>query len=503
MAENRPRPQLRGIIMRFLNCLNRCRRFLGFNSSKRRPERLRSRPALEALEDRLVLSAATQTAATLTITADPGSTSSVRSIVMEVDSTDHTKIDVLDAGVVLGKFTISSINKVNVTVAGNDAIKVDDSNGLPFAPGTVISLSGTGVNNSLALLGSKVLSLSGNEIYSAGSSTNPAAISLGTGFGSVVFTFSSSIGSVTDDLIASQLVVEARGQAVSLVGSNGFTETLKGLAGTGGGGNKLTFRGKGSVVLELLRDNGTATLNATAAAIGLTDFGVDVFGKSDKVIIVATPSTVRTSVTIVGAQGDTVNVQGNSGTVTIFGDSTTVVFLGSNFTDSSKSVTSGIDNDVTVVAAEALEILDGANTKTQENVRVTESTISATGLFGNNSVVVHYGDTFLLFETGQLFNTYVVGVSRPGFAFSPGGVSINDDFSSAGLSVRVGLDSTSGLHLSLFNLNAVAGFLSVGAPGGTYNPTAPTAPGGSEDVTFAGGLASTFFYEGFNSVSLV
>jgi hypothetical protein len=477
------------------------RRFAG-GLQRRQRDRFRSRPTLECLEDRLALSTASQLGPTLNIVASPGPITSARSILMEVDSTDHTKIDVLDTGVVLGKFTISSIKQVNVTVAGNDAIKVDDSNGLPFAPGTSIALSGTGTNNSLALFGSQALNLNGNEVFSAGSSTNGGALSLGTGFGSVVFSFSSTIGSVTDDLITSQLVVEARGDAVTLVGPNGVTETLNGLAGAGGGGNKLTFRDKGSVILDLLSDNATATLSATAGAIGLTDFGVDVFGKSDKVIIVATPASVRTTVTVVGALGDTVDVQGNAGKVTIFGDSSTVVFLGTNFTDSSKSVTSGINNDVTVVAAEALEILDGANVTTPENVRVTESTISATGLFGNNSVVVHYGDTFVLFETGRLPNTYVVAASRPGSPFIPAGISINDDFSSAGLTVRVGLDSGSGLHLSLFNQNPAAGFLTVAATGGTYNPTAPTAPNGSEDVTFAGGLTSTFFYEGFDTVSL-
>ena len=85
----------------------------------------------------------------------------------------------------------------------------------------------------------------------------------------------------------------------------------------------------------------------------------------------------------------------------------------------------------------------------------------------------------------------------------PQGISINDDFSSAGVTVRVGLDSGSELHLSLFNQNPAAGFLFVSAPGGTYNPTAPTSPNGSEDVTFLSGLSSTFFYEGFDNVSLI
>jgi hypothetical protein len=350
------------------------------------------------------------------------------------------------------------------------------------------------------LQGTQALTLNGNEIYSAGAGSIPAALSLGTGFGSPVFTFSSAIGSVTDDVSTSQLLVEARGQSVSLVGGNGVTETLKGLAGPGGAGDTLTFRNKPSVRLELINANASANLDATAAALGLTDFAVDVSGKSDRVIIAATPSSVRTAVVVGPAQGDLVNLQGNSGPVTVFGNSTTVVDLGSNIADTSKSVTSGIKNTVTVVASEILNILDGGNATTQENIKVTESTISGTGMFGNNSVVIHYEDTVPTFETGRLTNIYTVAGSHVGATFFPGGISINDDFSTAGLIVRVDVDSASGLHLGLFNKNPAAGSLFMSAVGATFNPSTPTTPSGSEDIVFTSGLTSTVFYEGFGFV---
>jgi hypothetical protein len=447
----------------------------------------------------MMLSTATQVGSTLLITASAGTAASVRPIVMEVDAIDHTKIDVIDAGTLLGKFPMSSIHRVNVTVAGDDAIKVDDSNGLPFALATLISLSGGGGNNSLDLVGSQALQLNGNEVFFAGTSGG-GALGLGTDVGSVVFSFSSAIGSVTDDLATPQLIVQAPGQAVSLVGGNGTSETLKGLAGTGGAGNTLEFRGKSSVRLELDSPSATATLNATAAAIGLGSFEVDVFGQQDRVIVNATPSNVRTIVSVAGGQDDSVNLRGNAGPVNINGNATTVVALGTDTTNTSLSVTSGIKGDVTVVAAEALQILDGGNVTSQEQMTVTESTVSGTGMFGNNAVVIQYEDTFLLFETGQLANTYTVKPSHPGATFFAGGISINDDFSSAGFSVIVNVDSGSGLGLSLFNHNPANGFLFVVAPGATFNPFAMTTPDGSEDVTFLVGLASQVIYEGFDTV---
>jgi hypothetical protein len=397
----------------------------------------------------------------------------------------------------LGKFAISSVSKVNVSVAGNDAIKMDDSKGIPFAPGTVVALSGSGAGNTLALFGT--VALNGSERYVA---STAAAGGIGSvGVGNALFTFTNAISSVTDDLTATQLIVEAPGQAVSLSGPNGLTETLKGLAGTGGAGNNLTFRGKGEVRLELNSANAVANLNAFQSALGLTNFQVDVFGNEDTVNISTTPGNVSTQVEVAG-QFANVNLAGNSGPVNINGAGTTVVALGSNTANSSESVTSGIRNKVFVEGANALQVLDGGNVTTAENMTVTESTISGTGMFGTNAVVVTYEDiAFLDIETGRLANKYTVAGSHPGAGFFSQ-ISLNDDFSNAGMSVQVSVDSGSGLNLAMFNQNPANGTLSISAPGGTYSPGTPTTPSGLQDILFASGLTSVVEYSGFNAVTL-
>jgi hypothetical protein len=466
------------------------------------------RPSLEGLEDRVTPSSATQVGSTLNIIASPGTASTVRPIVLQVDATDHTKIDVLDSGTLLGKFTIASIKNVNVTVAGNDAIKVNDSNGIPFASdpgqtfGTSISLTGSGTNNSLALVGSQPLTFNGNETYIGGNGTVSSALELGgLGAGAPVFGFSSAISSVTDDLTAGQLIVETQSQAVSLVGANGQSQTLKGLAGTGAGGSTLTFHGKGGIVLELESNNATATLNATAAAIGEQDFQVLVFGNTDHVNINATPRNVSTLVEVDGAfgggQNDLVLVAGNSGAVQVQGDGSTIVDLGTSDTDT--SVTSGINANVKVAAVNQLLILNGGNVSTLEQVRVTESTISGTGLFGNNAVTLTYEavaevDIF----TGQDAR-YTVAASQPGATFGDL-INILDESTKASLGVNVVLDSGSDLRLGVVNANpGPSDALSIDAVNGTFNPNPPTPTAGTEQVTFASGFTSLVFYNGFLS----
>jgi hypothetical protein len=447
-----------------------------------------SRPIVELLEDRLVLSSATQLFSTLNIVADPGAPSQTRPILLQVDPADNTKLDVFDTATVLGKFTISSIKNVIVTVTGNDAIIVNDSNGLPFAPGTTIVLAGSGPNNSLNPVGSRAINSS--EVFTAGT---PDSLALG---GSL-FQFSTAIASVTDEVVnAGQLEVKASGQAVVLTGSNGLTEQFTGLAGSSG--STLTFADKGFVSLELRSDGATATLSGTAAAQGLKALEVRLFGAVETLTVDATPSNVTTQVGTIGFQ-DRVSVRGNSGRVSIFGGSfPAVVTLGSNPTDASKSVTSGIKNDVFVFNEAELQILNGGNVTTNEQMTVTESTISGTGMFGNNNVAVHYFNTVPFILTGQLANSYTVAASLPGARFREP-IFLRDEFSGAGLSVKVSVDSGSGLSLNLFNKNPASGSLFISALSGTFNPFTPTTPNGNESVTFTG-LTSTIGYAGFDNV---
>src|SRR5262245_1895275 len=81
-----------------------------------RPEPFRSRPTLEALEDRVVPSFAIQSGSALLVGASPGAPGQVRTITLEADPTDPTKLDVFDTNTLLGQFSIASINSAAVSV---------------------------------------------------------------------------------------------------------------------------------------------------------------------------------------------------------------------------------------------------------------------------------------------------------------------------------------------------------------------------------------------------
>ena len=168
--------------------------------------------------------------------------------------------------------------------------------------------------------------------------------------------------------------------------------------------------------------------------------------------------------------------------------------------NSATSVTSGINRDVSVIGAGKLFIEDGGNVKTPEQVKVTESTVSGTGLFGNSGVVVHYGSTSLQLDPGKLANKYTVAASHPGARFSSP-ILINAVSSSKVQDIVVNLDSGSGLNLTLFDLSPATAHLFISAPGGKFNPAKPVTPNGKETVTFTGGLTSTVTYFGFANVS--
>jgi hypothetical protein len=477
--------------MRFFTYLNRFRQVLPSQARRQRLKKVQHRPGLEQLEDRLALSTAFQSGPTLLVHVDPG-----RSILLKADLIDHTKLDVFEKSKLLGQFSIPTIKAAIVIVHGNDAINVDNSNGFPFRPGANIALVGTGANSSFNLKGSQAVF--GNELYSAGTATQLGLLQVDF----TTFRFSRAIASVDDELAnnSSGLHVIAPGQAVTLSGSGGLTERLSGLAGVGGGGGTLTFAHKRFVGLELHGNNATVTLNATGAATGQKFLFVDVFGVHDTVNINATPSTVFTDVFTFGP-GEIVNLRGNSGTVAIGGNKSDGVFLGSNDTDFSKSVTSGIQANVFVTNSFVLDILNGGDTTTKEQVKVTESAVSGTGLFGNNSVQLSYSSTRLEFFNGQLANTYTVAASHSGALFNDE-IALHDEFSNAGLSVQVNVDSGSNLLLHLFNQDPKTGSLSISAPGGQFHPAVPFLPTGNETVTFTGGLTSEVDYIGFDTVGL-
>jgi hypothetical protein len=445
------------------------------------------RPTLEALEDRMVLSSANLFPPTLLIIADPG-----RTILLQKDLVDPTKLDVKDGATLLGQFPIAAIKSVGVQVAGNDTIKVDDSNGFPLAPLTTVSLFGSGVNNSLQLQGSQAIN---SEQYIGGNTSLLTSLSLA----GVKFQLSGVVATVIDEIPnTGTLFVQTTSPSVALNNVSGPAEEFIDLATAGQGGSTLIVAGKALVVLDEGADNAGVSLNTTVADPALHGVNVNLFGKNATLSINASPSSVNTVVQAIG-QTEQVDLRANSGFVNILGNSTTGVFLGSNPFVLSNSVTSQINQGVFVGGVGSFVLADGGNGTTNEQVTVTEATIAGTGLFGNSSVVVRYSGTSPDIFTGRLSNTYTVAPSHPGARFQKP-IFISDKFLSSVLSVLVAVDAQSGLTLHLFNQNANTGDLFISAPGGNFIPFAPPTPNGTETVTFAGGLNSTGFYTGFRSV---
>jgi hypothetical protein len=482
---------------------------------------------VEGLEDRLVLTSASfnPLTSTLVVNASPGSFGiigrgivippSVRQITLQSDPL-RARLQVLDDGALVSVFEngvpvpgkeipIASIKNVQVNLAFLDAVTVNYSNVLPFAAGTTITMSASGSFNSLSLTGSRIVS--GGETYVAGNGAQAAA---SLTLGGSTYRFSSAVGPVTDTVkTTAPLIVKAFGSNVTLSGSNGVTQTLSSLS-NGGAGDSLTYGNKNLVNLELFSASATASLNATAAAAGEHFFVTDLFGSHEAAQVNATPSAVDNSIVAAGL-GDSVAVAANSGRVFINGSSSTFARLGTGI----GGVTSGIKQDVFVSGVNTLVLDDSGNHTTPENVRVTESTISGTGLFGNNAAVVHYSDTgHLQILTGTAADTYAVRGSKPGAHFDSS-IEIDDDFAAGGLNVGVAVDAGSGLHLHLdafFTTIFVKGqlapatqppvSLSLFGLHGRYSQPTPTLPDGDETVTFAGGLTSDVSYQGFTSVSL-
>jgi hypothetical protein len=458
---------------------------------------------LEGLESRTVMSTtATQAGSALLVNVDPGFThiipghggiEFIQQVTFQSDPQQAGKLDVLYFGNLLTQpIPIASIQNITVNVAGLDAINVDDSNGFPFAPGTTISLSGSGSVNSLNLTGSGTIG--GREFYSAGNGAQSGSLSLV----GVTFAFSDAIGSVTDAVRASELLVSTSGASVSLSGSDGVTQTFSGLGSAGG---TLTYSNKGLAELDQFAPNAKVSLNATAGAAGEQVFALFMHGANDEAVLSATPSTVLTDVKATDGNVALVNLLTNSGPVSVEGTSLVKVSLGEAAPNGLS--TTGIKSNVFIHGVGELVLKDSGNVTTQEHVTVTESTISGTGLFGNDAVTLDYFNTaHVEFRTGQLADTYNVVGSQPGTHF--GSKITIEDFSRVGLNVQVALDGGSGLDLDLRNTSLATpapATLFISASNGTFSDPTPNLPAGTEDVTFAGGLTSKVAYKGFTSVT--
>jgi hypothetical protein len=438
-------------------------------------------------------------------------------ILFQVDQRDATKLDVFDNGRLVSQSSIASTDLVQVRVAGNDAVTVDYSHGLPFANGIQIQLSGSGSQNSLTLEGS----VQGGETYISQRNTIIGeAASMTVGGNATIFNndgeflFTSAIGTVTDQLqTTAPLVVESfganvtlsdqvhvlplAGAAAALPGTIIVQQKLSGLS-DGGAGDTLTFSNKQSVNLEMLSDNATATLNAALAPAGEQTFQVTLQGNSELVAINATPHTVTTSVTTNSPFGTakfaTVNLFGNSGQVNITGDpATTNVTLGKG--SGSTFVTSNIGLGVSVQNVKTLSVADFNNTTTQENVTVTEKTIQfGSSFFGPQ--VKYSGVGSLAFFTGDLLKglpeKYTIqGSSSTARFVTP--INIVDD-AAVGLTVDVHLTAFSELNLNVQNGEGESvgpATIVVDAPAAKSFKLQQTAAGGTDTVFFGVGIPTS------------
>jgi hypothetical protein len=477
----------------------------------RRPAKSRTyRPTLEGLEDRVTPASASQVGSTLSIIADPGTSTAQTTVLLQVDSVNPSKLDVSENGKSLGQFTISSINQVNVQVAGNDIVDVNDNNGFPLASGTKVSLFGaSGTSNKLEVVGSRAVT--GNDTFIAGTSTSNGTLTEA----GVNFSFTGVFQKVSDEVAnASSLLVHTTAPSIDFTGTNGVTDTLSGLASGTGGGGTLTFEGKASLVLDAEASNETVTLNATAAAQGLKSIFVGQQGTNSTTQINATPASGGTS-SFVGvtvqdfSEQDVTNVAAVSAPLTIDGGgSSNTINLGSNPANPSKSVTSGINAQVTIQSEALFNIYDGGNTTTQENVTLTPTSITGTGLFGPKGSVqyssVPAGSLVPQIFTGQLHETYTVTAPN-NTSFNAQGLfdNIIDNSTTGGISVTVDVTAFTDLDLALTSQDPANSSLFISAPSSTeYNPFVLSKPNGFVEVAPSGATHSTAIsYTGFDTVS--
>jgi hypothetical protein len=483
---------------RFLNKLFRDFRTTGSARGGRGAPR-RAAPQVEGLEDRMVLTTVTLSGSTALIS------NMAQGHAITLESTGFFNgfrgLEVFDNGTLVNNpklFSIDAIKTVNIQASGGDNVLVNDSNGMPFAQHTSISLFGSGAN-ALTLAGSR--GIAGNETYVAGgASFTPGEVLVDN----LTFTLHNAIAWVNDFFqITGTLDVQTSGSNVVLSGSSGVTQMLSGMGF--GGGDTLTYANKPTVVLDEYGANANVLLAATVPAVSENLFTVQMHGAGDSTTIAATPSNVftevRAEIAPVANQAS-VYLRGNAGGVAVTGNSSTFLSVGQPLTNGLFS-TKGIQANVTAVGVGTMFLSDSGNVSTQENVTVTESTISGFGLFGNNGVKLFYQNVGTVnLVTGQDGADYTVAGSHKGAKFAS---KINLTYFStllANVPIRadVYVDSGSQLNLQLYNLTTQQGtVLDVHTTG---NPSLPGTPSGTVYVSFPG-VPNSLSQIGYHNFSLV
>jgi hypothetical protein len=471
---------------------------------------------LEGLEDRLALSTVTsawQFLPPTTFTSPTGDSATQIGSTLTINTVANTPLSLNSNGAGQielsdnlahdwGHFNIQSINAVTINLPGGNAVTIDDSNGLPFASGTTVALQGNqNSHSSLTLSGSGVVG--GNEQFVAADIYGNESLSFANA--NVKFLFNNAVvNSVTDTMqITGFYDVQTSGTNVELGFGGPGLQTLDNLA-AGSPLGTLSYANKSQIILEEYLGNAVVDLVTSSPEALESSFVVEMHGAGDSTIIGSTPSTVTTTVvTSVSPvpNGATVDVWGNLGPVAIQGNASTAVKIGYPFS-SNGTTTQGIQGNVIVGTASHLYVVDNGNVSTQENVTVTESTISGTGLFGNSNVTLTYrGVGLVSIGAGTQADNYTVIGSQPNAVFTSR-IDISSH-SDVGFRADVFVNSASHLNLSLFNeVSQVPAQLFVHPSSDGTAVFAGTLPNGFVDVLFGGMTTSTISYNGFTTVGL-
>ncbi|HLW64384.1 MAG TPA: hypothetical protein VKS79_03625 [Gemmataceae bacterium] len=391
-------------------------KFFGPARSTRRPQR-RASLQLEALEGRLVPTTLILNGSTLNISnIAAGDTIKIQCL-----QNANSLMEVLDNGNVVNgeKFYKLGLNTINIQGSSNNQVIVDDSNGMPFGPGTNINLSG-GISK-LCLQGTRTVA--GDETFVAGSETKianvvllkPATISLDN----LTFTLHGTPTVVDEIPITGNLTVQESSSGAQL-SQNGFgsfnipgTACLQELGI--GAGTSLVFSQKPNVILSVNAPNASTFLDP-ASATGLNSFQVEMEGAGDVLRIQGTEAGVATyvfgqnsgqtvlvgttyggpgavygsvNVTCYGSNAN-VDIWTNNAEVDIQGNSTTNVVIGGTLDNG--YTTQYIDANIVVNGASTLVVDDAVNAPQYTNAN---GVISGNGLFGNNGVTVSYSNVLL------------------------------------------------------------------------------------------------------------
>ncbi len=463
------------------------------SADRPRPPARRPRLSVELLEDRLV-----PTTASLEFGYGVGFILNISNVgpygvALQCNPNNNNEAEVID---VFSKSEVFQFDKqlvktINIQLSSNSAVDIDDSDGMPFGPGALVSLYGSGTGDTLALGGSRTVS--GNEMYVAGAAPSSGGELM---VDNINFQLGPAITQVTDFLpITGTDDVQTSGANVAF----GGTGTKFSGLGFGAGGS-LFIGGAGEkpeVQLEEYAAGATISLNES---FGPSIFAVNLHGSGDRTIIAGTPVGVLTEVqtnVAPAANPASVLLEANAGPVVVNCNPSTQLTVGQQLSNGLFS-TQGVQANVTVQGLANLSVLDNGNVSTAQNVRVTEKSISGTGLFGKNSAVLSYsGVANLSIDSGQLADQYTVESSQPELDFLSK-ITITD-FSVASFRADVFVDRFSGLSLSLYNAQplSVAELFIHTEAGESVSDPGPQQ--GVVDVAF-GIYSSQVFYDGFTPV---